>query len=167
MILTNRKDCFKNTSSFETGVIDHHHLIYSMLKTIFEKKESKKVTYRIYKQFQRENFEEDLRCSLRSCNGKYGNYEKKFIKVLNTRASKKVKRNHKVKRWRLKNKANKSKDPVDIVNYKKQRNLVVSLNSQAKSKYFNKVSNTESSRPFWETWKPYFSNKHARGDDKK
>ena len=62
--------------------------------------------------------------------------------------------------------ANRSKDPVGIANYKKQRNLVVSLNSQAKSEYFNKVSNTESSRAFRETSKPYFSNKHTSGDSK-
>ena len=42
LILTNRKYCFKNTSSLETGISDHHHLIYSMLKTTFEKEESKK-----------------------------------------------------------------------------------------------------------------------------
>ena len=53
-----------------------------------------------------------------------------------------------MKRSRLKNKANRSKDPVDIANYKKQRNLVVSLNRQAKSEYFNKVSNSKNSRPF-------------------
>ena len=151
-----------------------------MLKTTFEKEESKKVTYRNYKQFQWENFEKDLTSSLRNCNGEYENYEQNFIKVLNTHAPKKVKilrGNHKphynknlrkaiMKRSRLKNKANRSKDPVDIANYKKQRNLVVSLNRQAKSKYFNEDSNTESSRPFWETCKPYFSNKHARGDSK-
>ena len=51
LILTNRKYCFKNTSSFETGVSDHYHLTYWMLKTTFEKEESKKVTYRNYKQF--------------------------------------------------------------------------------------------------------------------
>ena len=71
-----------------------------------------------------------------------------------------------MKRSRLKNKANRSKDSVDIANYKMRHNLVVSLNRQAKSKYFNDVSNTESSRPFWETCKPYFSNKHARGDSR-
>ena len=64
LILTNRKYCFKNTSSFETGISDHHHLIYSMLKTTFEKEESRKVTYRNYKQFQWENFEKDLTSSL-------------------------------------------------------------------------------------------------------
>ena len=69
LILTNRKYCFKNTSSFETGISDHHHLIYSILKTTVEKEESKKVTYRNYKQFQSENFEKDLTGFLRNCNG--------------------------------------------------------------------------------------------------
>ena len=53
-----------------------------------------------------------------------------------------------LKMSRLKKKAKRSKDRVDIANYKKQRNLVVSLNRQAKSKHFNEDSNTESSRPF-------------------
>ena len=180
LILTNRKYCFKNTSSFETGICDHHHLINSMLKTTFEKEESKKVTYRNYKQFQWETLEKDLTSSLRNCKEEYENYEQNFIKVLKTRAPKKVKvlsGNHKphyyknlrkaiMKRSRLKNKAKTTKASVDIVNYKKQRNLIVSLNRQAKHEYFNEVSNSESSRPFWETCKPYFSNKHARGDYK-
>ena len=148
-----------------------------MLKTTFEKEESKKVTYRNYKQFQWENFEKVLTSSLRNCNGEYENYEQNFIKVLNTHAPKKIKilrGNHKpyiirkihyeknlrkaiMKRSRLKSKTDRSKDPVDIASYKKQRNLVLSLNSHANFKYFNEVSNTEGSRPFWETCKPYFS----------
>ena len=98
MILANREYCFKNTSSFETGISDHHHLIYLMLKTTFEKEESKKVTYRNYKEFQWENFEKDLTSSLRNCNGEYENYEQNFITALNRNAPKKVKmlrRNHK------------------------------------------------------------------------
>ena len=100
--------------------------------------------------------------------------------MLNTHTPKKVKilrGNHKphyyknlrkaiMKRSRLNNKAKRTKAPIDIVNYKKHRNLVVSLNRQTKYEYFNEVSNSESSRPFWETCKPYFSNKHARGDSK-
>ena len=97
--------------------------------------------------------------------------------MLKTHAQKKVKilrGNHKphynknlrkaiMKRSRLKNKANSSKDLVHIANYKKQRNLVVSLKRQAKSKCFNEDSNTESSRPFWKTCRSYFPNKYARG----
>ena len=149
-----------------------------MLKTTFEKEESKKVTYRNYKQFQWETFEKDLTSSLRNCNGEYK--ERNFIKVRNTHAPKKIKilrGNHEphyyknlrrviMKRSRLKSKANRSKDPVDITNYKKQRNLVVSLNRQATSEYFNEFSNSENSRPFWEICQPYFSNKHAHGDSK-
>ena len=43
LILTNRKFCFKNTSTFETGLSDHHHLTYSMLKTTFKKEDPKRL----------------------------------------------------------------------------------------------------------------------------
>ena len=36
LILTNRKYSFKNTSSYESGLSDHHHLIYSVVKTTFK-----------------------------------------------------------------------------------------------------------------------------------
>ena len=32
LILTNRKHCFKHFFTFETGLSDHHHLVYSMVK---------------------------------------------------------------------------------------------------------------------------------------
>ena len=41
VILTNRKDSFQNTSSYETGLSDHHHLIYSVMKTNFSSQEPK------------------------------------------------------------------------------------------------------------------------------
>ena len=68
LILTNRKYCFKSTSSFETGISDHHHLIYLMFKTTFAKEESRNVTYRNHKQFQWETFEKGLKNSIRICN---------------------------------------------------------------------------------------------------
>ena len=37
-----------------------------------------------------------------------------------------------MKRFQLKNKVNKTKDPKDILKYKKQRNYVVKLNNQSK-----------------------------------
>ena len=77
------------TSSFETGISDRCCLIYSMLKTTFEKKKSKKVTCRNYKQFQWETFEKDLPSSLKHCDWEYENYERNFIKVLNTHTAKK------------------------------------------------------------------------------
>ena len=51
LILTNRRHSFKYTSSIETGLSDHHHLISSMMKTSSEKEESKVLVYRDYKNF--------------------------------------------------------------------------------------------------------------------
>ena len=39
LILTNRKFCVKNSSTFEARPSDHHHLIYSVLKTTFKKED--------------------------------------------------------------------------------------------------------------------------------
>ena len=69
-----------------------------------------------------------------------------------------------MKRPKLKNKANKTKHPVDIKMYKKQRSYVVGLNKQAKFKYFNNLDCKKDATPFWDKCKPYFSNKHSRGD---
>ena len=49
---------------------------------------------------------------------------------------------------RLKNKANKSKQPIDIACYKIRRNLIVSLNRQPQFDYFNSTSSLEDSKPF-------------------
>ena len=35
LILTNRKYSFKNTTSYETGLSDHHHMILTILKNYF------------------------------------------------------------------------------------------------------------------------------------
>ena len=52
-----------------------------------------------------------------------------------------------MKRSRLKNKANKTKDPTDIRNYKKQRDYVVNLNKEAKFEYFSKYEPNDN-KPF-------------------
>ena len=49
LILTNIKYCLGHSSTFETGLSDHHHLVYSMLKTCFKRAESKHLIYRYYK----------------------------------------------------------------------------------------------------------------------
>ena len=60
-----------------------------------------------------------------------------------------------MERLRLKNKTNKSKQPTNIASYKKQRNLVVSLNRQSKFDYFNSISGSNDAKPFWKQCKPY------------
>ena len=60
LILTNRKYCFKNTSSFETEISDHHHLTFSIMKTTLASEEPKKFVYLDYETFSHENLENDL-----------------------------------------------------------------------------------------------------------
>ena len=69
-----------------------------------------------------------------------------------------------MKRSKLKNKANKTKLPTDIRNYKKQQNCVVNLNKNAKLEYFSRYD-CKDGKPFWVNCKPYFSNKHGKADN--
>ena len=68
-----------------------------------------------------------------------------------------------MKKSRLKNKENKTKDPTDIKNYKKQRNYVANLNKEAKLEYFSKFESNDN-KTFWVNRKPYFKNKHSKAD---
>ena len=68
LISTNRKYCFKHSSTFETGLSDHHHLVYSMLKTCFKRKKSK----------------------LEECPKHYEIFEKTFVNVLDAHAPRKT-----------------------------------------------------------------------------
>ena len=54
-----------------------------------------------------------------------------------------------MKRLQLKNKANKTRNAADILNYKKQRNYVVKLNNQCKKDHFDRLNPVKDSKPFW------------------
>ena len=54
LILSNKRFLFKHSKSYLTGVTDHEHLIYSMLKSTFSSSRPKLVTYKDYKEFFRE-----------------------------------------------------------------------------------------------------------------
>ena len=67
-------------------------------------------------------------------------------------------------RSKLKNHANRSKETRDIKMCKQQRNLVVRLNRESKNSYFSNLDMRKESKPSWNACKPYFANKHSRGD---
>ena len=84
LILTNRKYSFTNTSLYESGLSDHHHLIYSVMKTIFKCKEPKKLIYRNYS-----NFQNELLLNIGDGKNSYLELEKNFVETLNKYAPKK------------------------------------------------------------------------------
>ena len=92
LILTNRRYyCFKHSSFFETGLSDHHHLIYSMLKTAYKKEEPKLYKYRDYKKIDSTAFYTDLQSKLEEVPMVYQNFEKTFARVLDAHAPRKTK----------------------------------------------------------------------------
>ena len=144
-ILTNRKYCFKHSLTFETGLSDHHHLIYSVLKLTFKKEEPKLYKYRDYKKFDSTAFHTDLQSKVEEGPKVYLNFEETFVRVLDAYAPKKIKvlpdidknfRKAIMKLSALKQKASRTKQQEDVTKYKIQRTLVVKLNRETKLHYF-------------------------------
>ena len=180
LVLTNQKFKCKNTGVYETGLSDHHCLIYSCLKLKFQKLPPVKFFYRDFKTFSIESFKNSL--SLELSKASYTSYEKledTLSNLLHKFAPKKCKilrgnnkphcdkklRKEIMKRSRLKNIANKTRNPKDISNYKIQRNLVVKLNLKSKKDFFRGLDPKGDSKPFWKKCSPYFSNKNYSSMD--
>ena len=64
LIITNRKYSFNNACSFKTRLSDHHHLIYSVMKTTSKSEEPKKIIYRGCSNFSSEFFKDDFMFSI-------------------------------------------------------------------------------------------------------
>ena len=178
LFISNRKHSLMNTGVFETGLSDHHLLIFSMLKTTYEKLPRKIIHYRKWKYFDVTSFKQELSYHL-DCNvDNYAQFERIFTTILDKHAPIKTKflrgnnkqhltkdlRKAIMKRSKLKNIANKTKDPEDIACYKKQRNLVVNMNRQAKKSYFTETINR--SKSFWKTVKPFFCSKQSNCEER-
>ena len=174
LILTTKKHNFQKSQSFETGLSDYHHMIYTMLKTTFKRIPPKTVTYRCYRKFSEDAFRSDLQKNL--WNSHSGNFsslhtvisltldhhapiKKKLIRGNSKPHVRKDLRKAIMKRSRLKNIFNKTRNINDFTAYKKQRNLVVNMNRKAKRKFFETVESTKNGKQFWNKCKPYFTNK--------
>ena len=90
-ILTNRKYSFTDTSSYETGISDHHRLIYSVMKTTFKCEETKKLIYMDYSNFSQKDFQNELLLNIGNGKNNYLEFEKNFVETLNKHAPKKTK----------------------------------------------------------------------------
>ena len=90
-ILTNRKYSFKITKTFETGLSGYHPMIYTMVKSTFEKAEPIKLTYRDYNNFSFNRFKTDLENALKSCPTSCDSFEQCFSSKINKYAPKKTK----------------------------------------------------------------------------
>ena len=75
---------------FETGLSDHHDVIYTILKKIFENLEPKKWIYRNFKQYDSDQFKLDIFNSM-SAMGTLAAFKNNFVLILDKYAPKRTK----------------------------------------------------------------------------
>ena len=130
LLLTKQKYSFKNTNAFETGLSDHHLLIYSMLETSSQKSDLKRLNHRSCTSFSKIYFLMDLSNFLENSQS-YETFETKAVEVLDKHAPQNIKllrgnhklcfskklRKEKMKRSQLKSIANKTGKDKDLYNF--------------------------------------------------
>ena len=87
LILPNNPRSFSKTNTFFTGFSDFHKLVLSVFKTTFCKSKPKEITYRNFKNFEEEIFNQELRNNLiNNSIESYEFFEKVFLDTLNKHA---------------------------------------------------------------------------------
>ena len=87
LILTNKKNLFKNSNVLEIGISDHHSFITTVLRTQLIKGNAKMKMHRDYKTFNTDFFKRDLRERLENHTSyDYSCFQNIFIALLNKHA---------------------------------------------------------------------------------
>ena len=82
--MSNRPKSLFKTNTFFTGLFDFYKLVLSVFKTAFPKSKPKEITYRNFKNFSEENFNQEIRTNLAErCVKNYGSFENVFWDTLN------------------------------------------------------------------------------------
>ena len=177
LILTNRSKYLQKSNTFETGISDYHHLVYTLFRSKFVKLPSIEISYRCFKGFSLEAFQQELSTNLNDfCNANFSSFHSILEATLDSHApikKRRVRGNQKphmtkelrkaiMKRSYYKNKYNTCKEFVYLELYKKQRNLIVKMNKKAKQDYFS--SCTGGTKDFWKKTKPFFTSKSPLRD---
>ena len=178
LILTNRYRSFQNTHTIETGLSDFHKMTVTVLKTSYKKQTPKIVSYRDYKRFSNDNFNNELNYIIGSYDLNVIDlevFEGLYMNILNNHAPIKLKyirandgpfmnktlRKEVMIRSKLKNICNKKKTCASHLAYKKQRNYCTNLFRKAKRDFYSNLNPSliSDNKKFWKTVKPFFSDK--------
>ena len=178
LFLTNRPRTFQCTTNIDTGISDFHKLVVTVLKTFYKKQRPKIIHYRNYKNFENDNFREDLKKELLKfdiINAPLSKFNDTVLSVLDKHAPKKLKyirsnncnfmtkelRKAIMKRSKLRIKFFKTRNEKSKRRFNRQRNFCVSLLRKNKRRFFGKLDHrvVSDNRKFWKTVGPLFSEK--------
>ena len=187
LFLTNKPLSFQKTHVTETGLSDYHKLISTLFKSHFTRLRPKVITHRNYKKFDENLFLNDLqkldiKLDAENSQSSYLLISNKFLEVVNKHAplKKKVLRgNHSpfvtkkfqkaiYTRSKLKNKMNQNPSRENVLSYKKQKNICVSLRTKSLKNHLKSTTEKgiKTSKSFWKFIKPFLTNKGFIGSNK-
>ena len=186
VLLTNKPNCFQKTLVCETGLSDHHKLVATFFRSTFVKHPAKEIRYRCYKNFEEDTFRHELdqlliRGQLYASQDPYSELTSIFSNLLDQHAPVKVKKirgnqapfmNRELSKAimdksRSRNKYLKLPSQKNYLSYKKIKNRSNSVLRKTKRQYFSNISKSgkDGRRTFWNTVKPFMSNKTSNGND--
>ena len=178
LILTNKRKRFQSCVLLETGISDFHKMVVTVLKQYIKKKESRIIKYRNHKNFCKYSFRTQLLNELNKGLIRISDldhFNTTALKILDNEAPIKMKnvranevpfmnrtiKKTAMKRSRLRNKFLKNPTDENNLNYKRHRNLYVTLLRNKKRIFFEDIDTKKISdnKTFWKTVKPFISNK--------
>ena len=181
VILTNNTYVLGNTCNFDCGLSDCHNLVGFQVKQETNKPVGKYCTYRSYKNFNPETYNEELYSNLQNLdmsqndvNKLYNEFSNILTETVNKHAPLKQRKLVKqpapfmnkalkyeiYKKRMLFNKYKRNKTPKTWEKFRRQRNLVTSLRRRSLNKYFiDRCTGGCKSETFWSTVKPFLTNK--------
>ena len=174
LFVTNSPRSFQNTITFASGLSDFHKMILTILKSTFPKVRPKQIVYRKFKNFDLNNFKNEIRTKMQLID-KYEPFEEEFLKVLNQHAPLKkkfIRANHVpymtknlrkaiMKRSQLENKYISNSTVENRNKYKKHKNFCSKLYKKERKKFYSQldIKNITVNKLFWKTMKPFLSEK--------
>ena len=164
----------------DTGVSDFDRMVLTQFKITFQKLPPRTISYRVFTNFVKSDFESDLFLALLSnpfVSHNHGQFLSMFEKILDKHAPikrRKIRGNQTpfmnkplrqaiMRRSKLLNTFQKTKLSADWEKYRKQRNYCFKLCNEARKTYFNNMQSCNMSKNnFWETLGPSFSEKTVK-----
>ena len=87
LILTNKKELFKNNDFFEVGISDHHSFLVTASKSQLQKGNAKTKLYWYYSSFSLDIFKGNLKNSFKNnFIAKYSDFQNVFLEILHQHA---------------------------------------------------------------------------------